>query len=232
MQRDLRFHLNLLKSADRLLTVRREVDPKFELPAVMKAAEGLGKAIIFENVKGSRYPVVNNLLGSRDVVSLLFEARPEEVVLEWSRRVKNPIEPESASLGPVKEVIKQGSEVDLGELPLVTHSGKDAGPYITAGIAVARDPDTGIRNVSVNRMEYKGRNKLGIRMMPPQHLGLIQGKCEKRGKNLEIAVAIGSHPFDILAAATTVDYGVDEFSISGSLRGEPLQLAKCETVDV
>jgi UbiD family decarboxylase len=232
MQRDLRFYLNLLKTADRLLTVEREVDPKFELPAVMKAAEGLGKAIIFENVKGSKYPVVNNLLGSRDVVSLLFEARPEEVVAEWIHRVKNPIEPELASSGPVKQVIKEGSEVDLGELPIVTHSSKDAGPYITAGIVVAKDPDTGIRNVSVNRMQYKGKNKLGIRMAPPQHLGLIHDKSETKGKNLEIAVAIGSHPFDILGAATTVDYGVDEFSVSGALRKEPLQLVKCETVDV
>ena len=232
MQRDLRFYLDLLKSADRLLTVGREVDPKFELPAVMKAAEGLGKAIIFRNVKESKYPAVNNLLGSRDVVSLLFEARPEEVVREWIHRIKNPIEPELASSGPVKEVIKDGPEVDLGELPIVTHSGKDAGPYITAGIVVAKDPDTGIRNVSVNRMQYKGKNKLGIRMMPPQHLGLIHDKSEKKGRNLEIAVAIGNHPFDILAAATTVDYGVDEFSISSALHKEPLQLVKCETVDV
>jgi len=166
------------------------------------------------------------------MLALLFETTREHVVNEWIYRLKNPIEPRLVSAGPVKEVVKQGSEVNLEELPIVTHCSKDAGPYITAGIVVAKDPDTGIRNVSVNRMQYKGRAKLGIRMMPPQHLGIIHDKCERKGKPLEIAVAIGNHPFDILAAATTVSYGVDEFSISSALRKEPVQLVKCETVDL
>ena len=232
MQQDLRYCLEQFRSANRLLTIKRHVDPRFELPAVMKAAEGSGRAVVFENVKGSRFQVVNNLAGSRDMLALLFETTPERVINQWIERLKKPIEPRLVSSGLAKEVVKEGSEVDLGELPMVTHCHKDAGPYITAAIVVAKDPDTGIRNVSVNRMQYKGRNKLGIRMMPPQHLGLIQDKSEKKGKNLEIAVAIGNHPFDIFAAATTVDYGVDEFSISSALRKEPLQLVKCETVDV
>jgi len=232
MQRDLRSCLELFKSADRVLLVEREVDPKFELPAVMKAAEDLGKVILFKKVKGSGFPVINNLFGSRDMVALLFETTREHIVNEWIYRLKNPIEPRLVSAGPVKEVVKQGSEVNLEELPVVTHCSKDAGPYITAGIVVAKDPDTGIRNVSVNRMQYKGKAKLGIRMMPPQHLGIIHDKCERKGKPLEIAVAIGNHPFDILAAATTVSYGIDEFSISSALRKEPVQLVKCETVDL
>ena len=232
MQRDLRSCLELFKSADRLLIVEREVDPKFELPAVMKAAEELGKVILFKKVKRSGFPVINNLFGSRDMLALLFETTRERVVNEWIDRLKNPIEPRLVSAGPVKEVVKQGSEVNLEELPIVTHCSKDAGPYITAGIVVAKDPDTGIRNVSVNRMQYKGKAKLGIRMMPPQHLGIIHDKSERKGKPLEIAVAIGNHPFDILAASTTVSYGVDEFSISSGLRKEPVQLVKCETVDL
>jgi UbiD family decarboxylase len=81
-------------------------------------------------------------------------------------------------------------------------------------------------------MQYKGKNKLGIRMMPPQHLGLIHEKCEKKEKDLEIAVAIGNHPFETLVAATTVAYGTDEFTLSSALRKEPLDLVKCETVDI
>lgn len=232
MQRDLRSCLELFKSADRLLIVEREVDPKFELPAVMKAAEELGKVILFKKVKRSGFPVINNLFGSRDMLALLFETTRERVVNEWIDRLKNPIEPRLVSAGPVKEVVKQGPEVNLEELPMVTHCSKDVGPYITAGIVVAKDPDTGIRNVSVNRMQYKGKAKLSIRMMPPQHLGIIHDKSERKGKPLEIAVAIGNHPFDILAASTTVSYGVDEFSISSGLRKEPVQLVKCETVDL
>jgi 2,5-furandicarboxylate decarboxylase 1 len=232
MQRDMRFCLELFKSADRLLTIKREVDPKFELPAVMKAAEKLGKAILFEKAKGSRYRVINNVFGSREMLALLFETKPERVVNAWIERVHHPIEPKVVSTGPVKEVVKKHAEVDLTEFPIVTHCSKDAGPYVTAGIVVARDPETGQRNVSINRMQYKGKAKLGIRMMPPQHLGVIHEKSEKKGKDLEIAVAIGNHPFEILVAATTVAYGTDEFSLSSALRKEPLELVKCETVDL
>lgn len=232
MQVDLRSCLELFQSTDRLLTIEREVDPRFELPAVMKAAEELGTAVLFEKVRGSELRVINNVLGSRDMVALLFETTPKRLVQEWIHRVSNPIEPEMVSSGPVKEVIKKGPEVNLKDLPIVTHSAKDAGPFITAGIVVAKDPETGIRNVSINRMQYRDGSKLGIGMMPPQHLGIIHDKCEKKGKPLEIAVAIGNHPFETLAAATTVDYGIDEFTLSSALRKEPLQLVKCETVDL
>ncbi|MBW1666664.1 MAG: UbiD family decarboxylase [Deltaproteobacteria bacterium] len=232
MQKDLRSCLQLLETSDLLLRVKKEVNPRFEIPALMKKAEKQGKAILFESVKRPGFRVTNNICGSRKAFALFFETSPEKIVQEWIRRVNHPIKPEVCSSGPVKETIKKGSEVDLSELPIVTHCAKDAGPYITAGIVVAKDPETGTRNVSINRMQYKGKNKLGIRMMPPQHLGLIREKWEKKGKPLEIAVAIGSHPFDILAAATTVAYGTDEFTISSSLRKEPLQLVKCEAVDL
>jgi UbiD family decarboxylase len=232
MQKDMRYCLGLFKSADRLLTVKREVNPKFELPLVMKEAEKLGKAILFTKVKGSKFPVVNNLFGSRKMLALLFETQPERVVNEWINRTNKPIEPKLVSAGPVKEVIRKGIEVNLEELPIVTHCSKDVGPYITAGVVVAKDPETGVRNVSINRLQYKGKNKLGIRMMPPQHLGVIQEKAEKKGKDLEIAVAIGNHPFETLVAATTVAFGTDEFTISSTLRKEPLELIKCETIDL
>ena len=232
MQKDIRFCLEVLRSNNRLVTIKKAVDPEFEVPAVMQAAEREKKAVLFEDVKRPGFKLTNNLFGSREALALFFETKPDLVVNEWIERLKHTIEPEVIPSGPVKEVIKKRPDVRLDSLPIVTHCGKDAGPFITAGIIVARDPDTGIRNVSINRMQYKGKDKLGIRMMSPQHLGLIHEKYEKRGKPTEIAVAIGNHPFDILAAATSLDYGVDEFSIASSLRMEPLKLVKCETVDL
>ena len=231
MQKDLRSYLEILKSAGHLLTISRKVDPRVEVAALMKEAEKAGKGVFFESVKPG-LPLVNNLLGSRDMLALLFGTTPERVVHEWTERIKKPMAPRLAKTGPVKEVIKKGPAVNLEELPIVTHCSKDAGPFITAGVVVAKDPNTGLRNVSINRMQYKGRNKLGIRMMPPQHLGLIHQEGEKNGKPLQIAVAIGNHPFEMLAAATTLEYGLDEFNIAGALRKEPLQLVKCETVDL
>lgn len=232
MQKDMRYCLKLFESADRLLKIEKAVDPRFEIPALMKAAEKMGKAVLFKNVKNSTFPVISNIFGTREMLALLFESSPEKVVEEWLMRVKEPIEPASVPDGPVKEVVKTGTDVDLDELPIVTHCSKDAGPFITAGIVIAKDPETGIRNVSVNRMQYKGKNKLGVRMMPPQHLGIIHEKSEKMGKDLQIAVTIGNHPFETLLAGTTLAFGVDEFSISSALRREPLQLVKCETADL
>ena len=231
MQEDLRSYLGSLKSAGRLLTISREVDPRFEVAALMEKAAKAGKAVLFEKAKPG-VPLVNNLLGTRKMLALLFGSTPERVVMEWIERIRDPIPPDLVASGPVKEIVKRGYEVNLEQLPIVTHCAKDAGPFITAGIVIAKDPCTGVRNVSINRLQYKGKNKLGIRMMPPQHLGLIHEKCEKEGQPLQVAVAIGNHPFEILAAATATDYGLDEFSIAGSLRKEPLQVVPCETVDL
>jgi 2,5-furandicarboxylate decarboxylase 1 len=69
-------------------------------------------------------------------------------------------------------------------------------------------------------------------MMPPQHLGVIQSKSERAGKNLEVAVVIGAHPFEMIAASTTLPYGTDHFELAGALAGGPVELVKCETIDV
>ena len=232
MQEDLRFWIEALKSADRLIALKKQADTRFEVPALMKAAEKAGKAVLFEKVSRPGFRLASNILGSREVLGLLFGTSPENVVREWIKRIQDPIPPKLVSSGPAKEVVKKGAEVNLDELPIVTHCSRDAGPFITAGIVVARDPDTGIRNVSINRMQLKGRDKLGIRMMPPQHLGLIHQKCEKMGRHLEVAVAIGNHPFELMAATTSLAYGVDELGVAGSLRRAPLKVVKCETVDL
>jgi 2,5-furandicarboxylate decarboxylase 1 len=224
--------LQIFESAGCLLTVDREVDSKFEIPAVMQYAEKMGKAIHFKKVANSKFSVVNNLLGSRNMLAVLFDTEPESVVNEWIERSKKPIEPVIVDSGPVKEVVKKGNDLDLRELPMVTHCSKDAGPFVTAGVVIARDPETRLRNVSINRMQLKGPRKMGIRMMQPQHLGIIHSKSEKLCEDLEIAVAIGNHPFETLAAATSLKFGADEFAFASALRKEPLQLVKCETVDL
>lgn len=230
MADDLRTFLSVLEGKGKLTRVKREVDPRFELPAVLKHLARRGQAAFFERVKGSKLPVVSNIMGTRDMLALAFGTSLESVVQKWIEGTDNPVEPIVVPTGPVKEVVKIGEQANLDEFPLVTHCAKDAGPYITAGVVIARDPETGRRNVSINRMMYRSARETGIRMMPPQHLGLIQEKAERLGRPLEVAVAIGNHPFEMIAAATTVAFGQDEFTLAGGLRGEPLQLVRCETV--
>src|SRR5579875_1855743 len=232
MPRDLRSYLEMLESAGLLLHVEKLVDPKFELSAVVKAAEKQDKAIIFHNVKGSQFSVVANLVVSRKMFSLLLETSEADTVPEYVRRAANPIKPQVVQTGPVKENKLLGEEVSMKLLPVATHAIGDVGPYVTAGMAVAKDPETGYTNMSFNRMQLKEERKLGIRMMAPQHLGLIHAKAEKMGKNLEVAVIIGAHPFEMIAASTTLPFGKDHFELAGALAGSPVELVKCETIDV
>ena len=109
MQKDMRYCLKLFESADRLLKIEKTVDPKFEIPALMKAAEKMGKAVLFKNVKNSTFPVISNIFGTREMLALLFESSPEKVVEEWLTRAKEPIEPKLVPAGPVKEIRKRAS---------------------------------------------------------------------------------------------------------------------------
>jgi 2,5-furandicarboxylate decarboxylase 1 len=114
----------------------------------------------------------------------------------------------------------------------VTHAEKDAAPYITAGLVLAHDPLTGARNVSINRMMLVGPTETGIRMMPPQQLGVIQGKAEAEGKDLPVAVAIGVSPAESLAAATSLPPGEDEFELAGGLLGQPVRMTPAVSIDM
>ncbi len=231
MIQDLRDFLEILEQQGKVYRLKDAV-PLKKIPAIMRQKERSGQTVIFENIEGFEYPLVNNILGGREFLALAFGCSREEVVTEYIKRSKNLIEPKIVPDGPVQEVVLTGSKVNIEEFPFLIHSERDAGRYITAGIVIARDPETGIRNASFNRMQLKGSHKLGIRMMPPQHLGQIYEKAEKRNMPLEVAVVLGNHPLDMVAAASSPPFGVDEFAMAGGFRREPVEMVKCKTVDL
>lgn len=233
-QEDLRGFLARVEAAGRL---RRLASAELEaVPRLMREAEKAGMTLVVERVVGSGAGHVSNLLVTPNHLAMAYGTDEpisrEMVVSEYIRRTAAPIAPVVVDEGPVQEVVVPGDEIDVGSFPLLKHSPKDIGRYITAGMVITKDPETGIRNVSINRMQLKGPRKLGIRMMPPQHLGLIYQKAEKLGRPLEVAVAVGNHPLELIAATTSVELGVDEFGLAGALRGEPLQLVRCRTIDL
>jgi 2,5-furandicarboxylate decarboxylase 1 len=230
--RDLRSYLDLLDSQGLLLHVDREVDPRFELSAVVRSAEKENKAIVFHKVRGSDFGVVANLTISRKMLALALDAPENKTVEEYVARAEHPMKPWVVKFAPCKENILVGNNATSEILPIVTHAEGDVAPFITAGMVTARDPETGYTNVSFNRMQLKGEQKFGVRMMAPQHLGVIQGKAEKMGKNLEVAVVIGAHPLEMIAASTTLPFGVDHYELAGALAREPVELVRCETVNV
>jgi 2,5-furandicarboxylate decarboxylase 1 len=120
----------------------------------------------------------------------------------------------------------------MRKFPAMVYHNTDAGPYITAGIVLAKDPDTEQYNLSYNRLMVKGKDRLGIYMTVGKHLNTLFSKMEERGKPLEVAVSIGNHPAVAIGALAIGPYEEDELGIVGGLLGKPLEMVRCRTVDL
>jgi 2,5-furandicarboxylate decarboxylase 1 len=233
MPADLRSFLDLAAAHGKLVRLTRAVDPNTEAGALVRELERHDKVGLFEHISGKDGRLVGNLLGRRDLLAHAMGIPPADLLTVFGERLQRRILARTIDgPAPVQEIVLQGDDADLCRLPLIVHASRDAGAYITAGIVVARDPLTGRRNVSINRMQLKGPRKMGIRMMPPQQLGMIQAHAEAASEPLPIAVAIGNFPLDLLAAATTLPFGDDELELAGALRGEPFPMVRGISIDM
>lgn len=182
---------------------------------------------------GFDMPVVANLFADRRRIARMAGVdAPAEFNAAWLRAESNRLPPRLVASGPVQEVIVTGDEVDVTPLPISRHFQADAGRYIGSGILVCKDPDTGVRNLSYQRQQMKGPNRFGASLHSRGHIWDHLMRAEARGKNLEVAIVIGCHPAIYLAAGAKVAMEIDEYDIAGALLGEPVELVKCQTIDV
>jgi len=237
--KDLREFLEHLEANGKLLRIRKRVDKDWEIAAVLRCMfEKLPskdrKALVFQNVEGFDIPVVGGILGGSDeIYAMALGTTLAGVEEKWLNALQRPVPPVLVAAGPCKENILRGDEVDLYRLPIPTWTaGEDPAPYITAGTFLSKDPETGIRNASNYRLQLKGKNKLGCLALPFHDGGVHILKNNKLGRPTQVAVVIGSDPAIGLAAVADVPYGVDELAVAGGLRGSPLELVRCETVDL
>jgi 2,5-furandicarboxylate decarboxylase 1 len=165
-------------------------------------------------------------------VALGLRVKEDELLERYLTLEDKRIPPELVSGGTEKTTTWTGAEIDLKRLPIVTHSERDVGPYITIGVQIGKDPDTGKRNVSIHRMLLAGKDRLSLWAPPDHHLGRFIAMAEERGKGLEVATAIGVDPAIVIGSQAKVPMGVDEFEVAGGLRGSPVKLRKCQTIDV
>lgn len=219
---------------DGFIRIRRETDTRYEVAAIVRKLEQARKVplIMFENVKGSAMPVAVNCNASRGRVAFALGVPKRDLEKRIIHAFKNPIPPVEVSRAPIQDVVLMGDEIDLTRFPAMMYHDTDAGPYITAGIVFAKDPDTGVYNLSYNRLMVKGKDQLGIFMTVGKHLNAIYSKMEDLGKPLEVAVAIGNHPAVSLGALAIGPYDEEELGIIGGLKGSPLEMVKCKTVDL
>ncbi len=225
--------LDRLKETQDLLCVTTPVDARFEISAILsRCGREKGPAILFEKVKGHTLPVVGNLLGTRDRLSLalgLDSAHfPENIVPKLERH----IDPVPTTRRVSEEIIFTKEDIDLKKLlPILTYYAKDSGPYITSGITSANDPTQGTTARGLHRMEVRGKKELGISLLSPP-LSETYARFKKEKKKLEIATVIGVDPAVLVSAILKVPPGIDKLAVAGGLKGEAVPLVHAETVDV
>jgi UbiD family decarboxylase len=234
MFEDLRSYLSQLEQQGSLLRVSAEADPKFEIAAgIRKTSDIEGPALLFENIKG--YPgwrVLGGLFATRKLIALGLGVPQDQLLERYLTLEEARIPPEMVSTGPVKEIRWTRDQIDLFKLPIVTHADKDIGPYVTIGVQVGKDPETAVRNLSIHRMLLLGKDRLSIWAPPDHHLGRMILKAEEKKQGLEVATAIGVEPAIVIGSQAKVPYGIDEFYVAGGLRGAPVQLTQCDSIDV
>ena len=231
MPQDLRTFLDQVKrdNPQDFLVISREVDPTFEITAITVKLEQEAKRrpiLLFEKVKGSNFPVLTNVHAGRSRLAAAIGAKPEEMQRAYLRAMEKPISPKLVAKAAVKEVIFTGDQVDLYKLPQVWHHQDDAGPYITAAISFAKDPNSESWNCAYNRLMIQGRNRTSIHLTLAKHLWEFQRYAEAEGKPLPVAFAIGVHPAIALGCLAVGSIDEDERAIMGALLGEPLELVK------
>lgn len=227
--------LERLDAGGRLLKVRSPVDPHLELAGLAMQRDG-DVAFLFENVRGHAMPVATSFASSPTNVTTLFGLDVPGVRAAMDRAITSPLPCTTAASGPAQDVVHLGGAIDLGaQLPILTHTAKDGGRYITAGCVIACDPDTGVRNASFHRLQLRGPNRLALKLDHGRHLRTMWEKAAARGEPLPVAIVIGGDwalTYAACSLGAMLPYDKDELEAASGLRGAPLALLPCRTVDL
>jgi UbiD family decarboxylase len=240
--RDLREWIDILEKENELARIKTEVDWNLEIGGVIRENEDRGgPALLFENIKDYKDTICKKLfacsLSSFSRLALMLglpkDTPYKDLIQIWRKRVKKPIKPIIVNTGPCKENILKGDEVDLFQFPTPHWQKLDGGRYIgTFHGVVTKDPDTGWVNVGTYRQMIHDKKTTTMSVAQGQHIWFHWRKYRPKGKNIPLAVAIGWDQVLPAVAASPVPTGVDEYDVMGALREAPVELVKCETVDL
>ena len=185
MPKDLRSFLKRLEenAPDEFVRVEREVDPVYEIPAVVRRlqADRRDPAVLFEHVKGSRIRAITNVLGSTRLLAEALETTPDKLTQTYIDREDKRHPVQILGQGPVQEITITGDDINLYDLPIVTNCEKDSGAFISGGVSTVRDPETGIHNSGIYRMMVHDKKTLGMSYEKHTHIGRVHRHAEARG---------------------------------------------------
>jgi len=227
----LRSFLDALPSSD-IFRITEPTDLDYRPTALVMELEKQGRSPVLLIEPPGEVPVLANLFADRGRIARMVGVEPGGFNAAWARAEEHPVAAVLVDHGCVQEVVVTGPDLDAGSLPISRHFLQDAGRYIGSGILVCKDPDTGVRNLSFQRMQLKGPDRFGVSLHSRGHIWDHLQRSQARGRNLQVAVVIGAHPAIYLAAGAKVAMEVDEFDIAGGLLGRPVELVRCRTIDM
>src|SRR5438270_5205684 len=228
MQENFRQFLDRLRQTGELVDLHQAIDIRHIATLVDQSKT----ALYFHNVIGYDMPVVSGLIRTREraIAALGYESY-REIEDKLKQAIDRPIPPKYVKTSPAREVVLLGEEVDLYKLPIPMSSIYDGGPMITAGVVIARDPELGI-NSGIYRFIVKEKALTGIDIVTPNNMRRFAQRAFERKRALPISISIGTHPIEITGSGYRAPLGVDEMGIAGGLRGAPVELAPCETIEL
>ncbi len=245
---DLRDYLAVLEGAGKLRRISRLINKDTELhPLVKWQFRGLAAdqrtGFLFENLTdlvGRHYDarVASAVLApSREVYALGLQCKPEEIFERWQEAYRSPIEPRLVSSGPCKEVILQGEDLQrsggLNAFPIpMSTNGWEALPRMTAMCWHTRDVDSGVVNVGTYNGVPMTPFRTTCRLQHGAQMRLHIQKARQRGEPLEAAAVFGAVPVVGMTSTAKAPYGMSELALAGGLAGEPIEVVRCETVDL
>jgi len=220
--------LDRLRAQKELVDIRQSVDIRHIATLVDQSRT----ALLFHDVIGYDMPVVSGIIRSREraIMSMGCDDYPE-IEHRLQQGIDGPLPPKYVETAKHKQVITLGDDVDLYRLPIPMSSIYDGGPMITAGIVIAKDPEYGF-NSGMYRFMVKEKNLTGIDIVTPNNMRLFAHRAYEAGRPCPISISIGTHPFEIMGSGFRAPLGVDEMAIAGGIRGAPVELATCETMDL
>ena len=226
--------LEYLQKAGLLVRVKSAVSSKYELAGIAKKFEGQ-KCLLFERVKGSKYPVFMGMLWNREIVGKLFGMPKEKIpfaiasaIGSWNKN-KDQLPSRLSPDGPANEVIEK--DVNLYKLPIPVHALKDGGRYFDSSVVVVNNPETGIPNTSIHRLMVARKDRLTFLIDPGRHLGAYLDLMESQNKPLAVTInnGVGLAPW---LASIIPGQGDGKYTIANHIIGRPIRFIKAQAVDV
>lgn len=204
-----------------------------------KREDYLLSALVERLEREKRFPVVELTdpeTGSRTVCNIFASRDRLKRVIRHVTDVEEQADRfqdlEFLAEGPVQEIVLTGEAVDVTALPVFRHFEGDAGRYITSGVVIARDPESGRCNLSFHRMQLKGRDRVGVSLHSRGDLWRYFQAAAAQGRDLEIAVVIGAHPAYYITGASKIPPTQDDYSWAAAYMDEPAQVVRGRTVDI